>query len=84
MAITSDQLKAEVGEKGYTILLNNVPWMVQDSYFPYPGATMAESAQNHINQILADQKAVEENAKKPTLEDRVKSLEALALGDMGV
>ena len=57
MAITADQLKVKLLDKGYEILLNNVPWYVQEDYFPCPGKDVAESAQHHMKQILADQAA---------------------------
>lgn len=47
-------LTYEVNEKGYTILNDGKPWIVQDSYIPYPGATLEESAQNHINEIMKE------------------------------
>lgn len=40
--------------KGYMIKNDGVNWIMQDSYIPYPGATVEESAQNHIDQILLD------------------------------
>lgn len=69
-------------ETGYTILLDGKPWVVQDGFIPYKGSTMAESAQNHIDQILADQIAAEKAAKQPTVEQRLSAAEAaiLALG----
>lgn len=39
---------------GYLIKQNGVNWILQDVYIPYPGATLEESAQNHIDQILLD------------------------------
>lgn len=50
-------LTYEVNENGYTIFNDGKPWIVQDGYFPYPGATVEESAQNHINAIIADNEA---------------------------
>lgn len=82
--MTKDNLSYTASETGYTILLDGKPWIVQDGFIPYHGATMADSAQNHINQILADQAAAAEAAKQPTLEDRVKSLEAAQLAALGV
>ena len=55
-----------VSDNGYTILRDGVPWVVQDGYIPYPGSTIEESAQNHIDQIIADQAAVEESAQQPS------------------
>lgn len=47
-------LTYEVNDNSYTILNDGTPWIVQDGYIPYPGATVEESAQNHIDQILLD------------------------------
>ncbi|MGX8711626.1 MAG: hypothetical protein ACQGTM_15445 [bacterium] len=55
-----------VSDNGYTILRDGVPWVVQDGYIPYPGSTIEESAQNHIDQIIADQAAAEESAQQPS------------------
>jgi len=55
-----------VSDNGYIILRDGVQWIVQDGYIPYPGNTMEESAQNHINQIIADQAAAEEAAQQLT------------------
>ncbi|MFC6334282.1 hypothetical protein ACFP56_16765 [Paenibacillus septentrionalis] len=43
--------------EGYIILNNGTPWIVQDVYIPYPAETMAESAQLHIDAIIADHNA---------------------------
>lgn len=51
-------LTYEVNENGYTIFNDGKPWIVQDGFIPYPGATVEESAQNHINAIIADSQAV--------------------------
>ncbi|MGX8701510.1 hypothetical protein [Caproiciproducens sp.] len=59
-------LSYTVSDKGYTILRDGVPWVVQDGYIPHPGGTMEESAQNHINQIIADQTAADEAAQQST------------------
>lgn len=47
-------LSYEIEGEKYIILDNDHPWIVQENYFPYPGATLEESAQNHIEQILED------------------------------
>lgn len=47
-------LTYKVEKNGYTIFNNGGAWIVQDSYIPYPGATVEESAQNHVNEILKD------------------------------
>lgn len=39
---------------GYMIFLEGKAWIKQDSYIPYKGKTMEESAQNHINAIIED------------------------------
>ena len=41
-------------ETGYTILLDGKPWIVQDKdvYIPFPAATMEESAELHIADII--------------------------------
>lgn len=39
---------------GYMIKQNGVNWILQDVYIPYPGATIEDSAQNHINKIIED------------------------------
>jgi hypothetical protein len=57
-------------DTGYTILNHGVPWIVQDGYIPYPGETMEESAQNHINQIVADKQKEDESV------DKIEALEA--------
>lgn len=64
--------------KGYMIKKNGVGWMVQNSYNPYPGATIEESAQNHINAILAGQ-AQENNGKSEMnlLKERISDLELM-------
>lgn len=41
----------------YTIFNDGKAWIVQSTYIPYPGATMEESAQNHIDQIIAESNA---------------------------
>ncbi|WP_019242203.1 MULTISPECIES: hypothetical protein [Bacillus] len=66
------------GEK-YTILNNGIPWIVQEAYIPYPGTTLEESAQNHINTII------EEGNKpiQPTLEEQVVELN-IAIAELGL
>lgn len=44
-------LTYETTEKGYTIFRNGQAWIKQESYIPYPGETMKESAQNHIAEL---------------------------------
>lgn len=45
----------EITETGYTIFKDGKPWIKQESYIPYPGETMEESAQLHIEELLAQQ-----------------------------
>lgn len=42
---------------GYIILNDGKPWIVQREHIPYPAETMAESAQLHIDSIIADYNA---------------------------
>ena len=77
-------LTYKVTQSGYTILDDGTPWIVQENYIPYPGDTMEESAQNHINKIIEERTKAQEEADKPTLEDRVKALEEVQLTAMGV
>lgn len=73
-------LTYEVKENGYTILNNGVAWIVQEDFIPYPGATMEEAAQNHINTLTADTtKAEEEENKLQTLEDRLTLTEEMLM-----
>lgn len=64
-------LTYEVNKNGYTILNNGKPWIVQDGYFPYEGATVEESAQNHINAIITENDAT---IITPTFEDQLQEL----------
>lgn len=50
-------LTYEVNGNGYTIFKDGKPWIAQNGYIPYPGATVEESAQNHIDAIIADNEA---------------------------
>lgn len=51
-------LTYQITATGYTIFNDGTPWIVQETYIPYEGATMEESAQNHINTILTNREAV--------------------------
>lgn len=64
-------LTYEVNKNSYTILNNGKPWIVQDGYFPYEGATVEESAQNHINAIINENDAT---IITPTFEDQLQEL----------
>lgn len=48
------ELTYEIQGAGYTIFNDGKAWIVQTTYIPYPGATVEESAQNHIDQIIAE------------------------------
>lgn len=73
-------LMYKVDEKGYTIFDNGVAWIRQEDYIPYPGATMEESAQNHINKMLEDsEKEVQEANKVQSLEDRLTLTEEMLM-----
>lgn len=46
-------LTYELTEKGYTILKDGKAWVVQENNnIPYPAATLAESAELHIAEII--------------------------------
>lgn len=51
-------LTYELIGKGYLIKNNGVPWIVQDSFIPYPGETIEESAQLHIDELLKPDESV--------------------------
>lgn len=73
-------LTYEVKGNGYVILLNGTPWIVQDVYIPYPGATVEESAQNHINALIEEWEAAEEAEKQQqTFQERIATLEEESL-----
>lgn len=62
-------LTYEVKESGYTIFKDGRPWVIQDDYIPYPGATLEESVKNHINQIInEDNKQKEDNQSNLEIE----------------
>lgn len=65
------KLTFELKETGYIIFNNGKPWIVQDSYIPYPGATVEESAQNHINAIIKDNEA---QPNVPTTDEQIQEL----------
>lgn len=75
-----------ITEKGYAIMdEHGRDWIVQDGYMPYPGATVAESAQNHINAIISErEQAVQAEADVAAQTARIAALEdavtALAFG----
>jgi hypothetical protein len=46
------------GESCYVLIRNGQMFMVQfESNLPYPGATIEESAENHIAQLIAEQES---------------------------
>lgn len=73
-------LTYEVKENGYTILNNGVAWIEQEGFFPYQGATVEESAQNHINALTEDTTKEEEKENKlQSLEDRLTLTEEMLM-----
>lgn len=67
-------LKYEIIEngKGYYILEDNKRiWKQVDPLIPYPGSTIEESAQNHVNAIIADNEA---QPSTPTTEEQIQEL----------
>jgi|GEM_PF-6699438 len=47
---------------GYVITNHGVDWVVQDTFIPYPKATMEESAHAHIDEIIAEFEAAKRDA----------------------
>lgn len=47
-------LTYKVSGDSYTIFSDGVAWIKQESYIPYPGKNIEESAQNHIDVIVTD------------------------------
>jgi len=75
---TADQVYIIVNEDG-------ADWMVQtQDNAPNKGATIEESALNHIKQILAEQAAAEADATQPTMAERIAALESAQLAALGV
>lgn len=61
-------LTYEIVDGGYNILKDGKVWMVQPKgIFPHEGATVEESAQNHINAIIADNEAP--STEQPGIEE---------------
>ncbi|WMJ23450.1 hypothetical protein RBG61_01930 [Paludicola sp. MB14-C6] len=81
--MTKEQLSYEIinDGRGYLIKLDGTPWILQDNYIPYPKATIEESAQAHIEQIL-----IEVNKPpQPSKEDEIAQLkEQVALLESAV
>lgn len=65
-------LTYEIVDSGYNILKDGKVWMVQPKgIFPHEGATVEESAQNHINAIIADNEA---QPSAPTTDEQIQEL----------
>lgn len=65
-------LTYEIVEDGYYLIKDGNRWMYQPSnIIPYPGGTIEESAQNHINAIIADNEA---QPSAPTTEEQIQEL----------
>lgn len=78
----ADQAMAALGitvaDEVYIIIDDNGhDWIVQtQGNCPYPGSTIAESAQNHINAILAErEQAAQAEADAATQGDRIAAVE---------
>lgn len=72
-----------VTENGYVIMdEHGRDWIVQEGFYPFPGATIEESAQNHINAVLVEREqtaqaqadAIAQTARIAALEDAVTAL----------
>jgi len=76
----------QITDTGYRIFKDGELVLVQEGLYAhvYHGATIEESAQNHINAIMADQAAAEAAAQQPTIEERISALEAAQLAALGV
>lgn len=62
-------------------------WIVQDGFIPYPGETMEDSAQNHINTILteqaqASQAKVEEQSRNEQITDLQAAVDNLVISSL--
>lgn len=63
-----------ITSNGYVIMdEHGRDWIVQDGFYPYPGATIDESAQNHIAAILAER---EQAAQAEVKEEQIAALQA--------
>jgi len=67
------QLTFTVEGKVYTIYNNGKPWIVQDTskYNPYPAESVAQAAQAHIDDIIADNNRLPE----PSADERIEELQ---------
>ena len=61
---------------GYTIYDNGTPWIVQDGYIPHPMPTMSESAEVHIDEIIASAniKPIDYEARLDAMQEVIDSL----------
>lgn len=66
-----------VTENGYVIMDEyGRNWIVQEGFYPYPGTTVEESAQNHINAIIAErEQAAQIEADAGAQGDRLAAVE---------
>lgn len=75
-------LTYELTENGYKIIKDGYVWLIQEKYFPHKGATIQESAEKHIAQIIKDNTPVEPN---PSQEEEILALkERLALTEQAL
>ena len=69
-------LTYELTDNGYKLLKDGVLWVEQIGFFPYKGATLEESAQNHITHLLEDaEKNVSHTSELNTLKAQVEMQE---------
>lgn len=69
-------LTYELVGNGYIILNNGVKWIEQIGFMPYKGETLEDSAQNHINALLADAEAtVNQGEELKNLKEQVATQE---------
>ncbi|MCR8658971.1 hypothetical protein [Paenibacillus endoradicis] len=72
---------------GYVIMNHGVDWFIQDTYVPFPRETIEESAQAHIDDIIAKaQEAVQEAITIEQLQQQILSqqeqIDALVLAQL--
>lgn len=74
------ELTYELIKNGYIILKDGVKWIAQTDFIPYPGATIEESAQNHINALLANtETSVNQSEEIEKLKEQIAELSALVM-----
>ena len=66
------ELTYELRGNGYVIKRNGIDYMIQDSYIPFPAATLEESAQLHIADLIASQNV----QPQPSLEEQLQQLQS--------